>query len=142
MLEEIDALASARGPMTHDHKVEEVTELLRLVEDALENRILVIATTNRREALDPAILRKGRFDHAIEIGHPSAIEVYAALNAMLKDRPHNNLDVQVISEELAGRPMSDAAWVVNEAARMAARARRDSIEQSDLLAAVDRLIVG
>ena len=70
VLEEVDALAPARGPLTHDHKVEEIVELLRMVESASESGVLFIATTNRKQALDPALLRRGRFDHAIEVGYP------------------------------------------------------------------------
>jgi cell division protease FtsH len=140
LLEEIDALASTRGPMTHDHKVEEVTELLRLVETASSNNILVIATTNRREALDPAILRKGRFDHAIEVGYPTTDEVYSAIEAMLADRPHNEIpNLRQLAGKLAGRPMSDAAWTINEAARLAARGKKNAIDEIDLFSAFKRL---
>jgi SpoVK/Ycf46/Vps4 family AAA+-type ATPase len=140
VLEEIDAIASSRGPMTHDHKVEEVNEILRLVEGAAKNNILVIATTNRKEALDPALLRKGRFDHAIEVGYPTAEQVRGALTAMLRDRPHHNIQsIDQIASVLAGRPMSDSAWVVNEAARLAARGRKDAIDEIDLFSALKRL---
>jgi ATP-dependent 26S proteasome regulatory subunit len=142
VLEEIDAVASARGPMTHDHKIEEVSELLRLVESASENNILVVATTNRREALDPAILRKGRFDHAIELGYPTDDEVCAALDGLLNDRPHRDIpNLKQLAGKLAGRPMSDIAWVVNEAARLAARAKKDAIDEIDLFSALKRLNV-
>jgi cell division protease FtsH len=140
VLEVIDAVASSRGPMMHDHKVEEVNEILRLVEGAAKNNILVIATTNRREALDPALLRKGRFDHAIEVGYPTAEEVCAALSAMLKDRPHHNIQsLDQIASGLAGRPMSDSAWVVNDAARLAARGKTDAIDEIDLFSELRRL---
>ena len=140
VLEEIDALATNRGPMTHDHKVEEVNELLRLVENASKNNIIVVATTNRIEALDPAICRKGRFDHAIEVGYPTSDEVRTALDAMLDDRPHRDIEnLAKIANSLAGRPMSDAAWVVNEAARFAARAKKDAIDEIDLFSALRRL---
>jgi cell division protease FtsH len=140
LLEEIDAVAASRGPMTQDHKVEEVTELLRLVETASKYNILVVATTNRKEALDPAILRKGRFDHAVEVAYPTADEVSTALNAMLNDRPHRAIqNLAQLSDRLAGRPMSDVAWVVNEAARLTARAKKDAIDEIDLFTALKRL---
>jgi cell division protease FtsH len=139
VLEEVDAVAPARGPMTHDHKVEEVVELLRMVESASQNGVLFIATTNRKHALDPALLRRGRFDHAIEVGYPSTDEVRAALREILSGRPQKNVELDSLSEKLAGRPMSDIAWVVNDAARAAARAKRDAIEQEDLSEAVQRL---
>ena len=61
-----------------------------------------------------------------------------ALQGMLKGRPHRWI-VSEISGELAGRPMSDAAWVVNEAARLAARAKKDMIGDEELSEALDRL---
>jgi cell division protease FtsH len=140
LLEEIDAVASTRGSMSHDHKVEEVTELLRLVEAASANNVLVVATTNRREALDPAILRKGRFDHSIEVSYPTGAEVYGALVAMLEERPHIEIsNLHQLATKLAGRPMSDVAWTVNEAARLAARAKKDAIDEIDLFSAFKRL---
>jgi hypothetical protein len=140
VLEEIDAVAAARGPMSHDHKIEEITELLKLVEKASQNGILVIATTNRRDALDPAILRRGRFDHSIEIGYPGADEVQLAVKHMLAERRHADMpNLPNIATKLAGRPMSDVEWVVNEAARRTAEAKRDEITEFDLMAAVARL---
>jgi ATP-dependent Zn protease len=139
ILEEIDAVASARGPMSHDHKVEELTEILRMVESAAKNGVLVLATTNRREALDPAILRKGRFDHSVHVDYPTQEEVELALQGMLKDRPHDLPDLSAASRSLAGRPMSDAAWVVNEAARITARAKQDRITEAFLQDALNRL---
>jgi cell division protease FtsH len=58
---------------------------------------------------------------------------------MLKDRPHDRLDLSKADEFLAGRPMSDAAWVVNEAARLTARAKRDRIGELDCDQAMGRL---
>jgi cell division protease FtsH len=140
VLEEIDAVASARGPMSHDHKVEELTEILRMVEAASKNGVLVLATTNRREALDPAILRKGRFDHTVHVGYPTKEEVELALLGMLRDRPHSPLeDLSSLGDALAGRPMSDTAWVVNEAARLAARAKKNMIGLNELRDALSRL---
>jgi cell division protease FtsH len=139
VLEEIDAVAPARGPMSHDHKVEELTEILRMIESAAKNGILVLATTNRREALDPALLRKGRFDHSVHVDYPTKEEVELALQGMLKDRPHDLPDLSKASHFLAGRPMSDAAWVVNEAARLTARSKEDRISEQSLDDALSRL---
>jgi ATP-dependent Zn protease len=72
ILEEIDAVAPARGPMSQDHKVEELTEILRMIESAAKNGVLVLATTNRKEALDPAVLRTGRFDHSVLVDYPTS----------------------------------------------------------------------
>ena len=139
VLEEIDAVASARGPMSQDHKVEELTEILRMIEAAAKNGVLVLATTNRKEALDPAVLRTGRFDHTVFVDYPTEEEVKLALTGMLKDRPHDVIDLWPASRSLAGRPMSDAAWVVNEAARLTARAQQDRITNAFLNEALSRL---
>ncbi|MEH2612943.1 SpoVK/Ycf46/Vps4 family AAA+-type ATPase [Bradyrhizobium sp. AZCC 1693] len=142
VLEEIDAVASARGPMSQDHKVEELTEILRMIEAAAKNGVLVLATTNRKEALDPAVLRTGRFDHSVLVDYPTAEEVELAMEGMLKERPHDLLDLSETSRALAGRPMSDAAWVVNEAARLTARAKQDRISVDALRQALKRLRAG
>jgi ATP-dependent Zn protease len=110
-----------------------------MIESAAKSGVLVLATTNRREALDPAILRKGRFDHSVHVDYPTKQEVELALRGMLKDRPHGLKDLSTLSEALAGRPMSDVAWVVNEAARLAARAKKDMIEEDELRDALSRL---
>ena len=139
-IEEIDAMAGSRGPLTHDYKVEEVSELLRMVEGAATHNILVIATTNRIDALDLAMRRKGRFDHVVEVGYPDADEVHAVLRALLDERPHRDIqNLREISVRLAGRPMSDVVWVVNEAARIAARAGKEAIDDLDLLSALRNL---
>jgi ATP-dependent Zn protease len=59
---------------------------------------------------------------------------------MLKDRPHDLEDLSAPSEVLAGRPMSDVAWVVNEAARLTARAKGDAIGERELDEALERLL--
>jgi cell division protease FtsH len=72
-------------------------------------------------------------------GYPTKEEVELALRGMLKDRPHDPLDLSETSRSLAGRPMSDAAWVVNEAARLTARAKQDRITGTSLQEALSRL---
>jgi cell division protease FtsH len=140
VMEEVDALATSRGPNTQSYKTEEITELLRLVETASENNILVIGTTNRRDSLDPAFLRKGRFDHEEEVGYPDRDEVRHALDSMLRDRPHGALpNLDRLAASLAKRPMSDISWVVNEAARLAVRAKKSSIDEIDLFSALGSL---
>jgi ATP-dependent Zn protease len=106
---------------------------------AAKNGVLVLATTNRKEALDPAVLRTGRFDHSVLVDYPTGEEVELALHGMLKDRPHDPLVLGEISQALAGRPMSDTAWVVNEAARLTARAKQDRITSHALQQALGRL---
>lgn len=140
IIDEVDVLAGARGVGSQDYKVEEVSELLKLVESAAGSGITLVATTNRKEAIDSAFLRKGRFDHAFEVGYPSAEEVLAALESLVSERPHvAGLGLETVAERLAGRPMSDAAWVVNEAARLAVKSSKDMLDDICLFGAVSKL---
>jgi cell division protease FtsH len=140
ILDEFDALASERSGAFHDHKIEEVAEMLRLIEAASERGILVVATTNRKDAIDPAMLRRGRFDHVVEVGYPTADDVRAALETLLAERPHAaSLNLDKAAEKLQNRPMSDIGWVVNEAARLAVKANKNEIDDICLFRAVSKL---
>jgi len=140
LMEEVDALASGRDESGQTHKVEEIAELLRAMERAAEQDVLVLATSNRPNAMDSAVVRRGRFDHVIALDLPSAEEVQEALEGLLGDRPTaGGLPLESLSRSLADRPMSDVAWVVNEAARLAVRARKQEIDEGSLREAVARL---
>lgn len=140
VLDEVDAVAGARGIGSHDHKIEEISELLKLVESAAGNGVTIVATTNRKEAIDPAFLRKGRFDHAIEVGYPLEEEIRASLESLISDRPHvPGLSLGSAAHRLAGRPMSDISWIVNEAARIAVKSSKEAIDDICLFAAIAKL---
>lgn len=139
VIDEMEAYLTDRegGGQSGLHHVEEVAEFLRRIPEANENQVLVIGMTNRIDMIDPAILRRGRFDHVIEVGMPSAGEVSAALGELLEDMPtDDSIDVGALAAELAGRPMSDAAYVVREAGRNAARNGLKALTQECLLEAL------
>ena len=111
------------------HHVEEVAEFLRCIPEAGKRQVLVIGMTNRLEMIDAAILRRGRFDHVIEVGMPSAAEVAALMDALLATVPlAEGVDTRAMVAPLAGRALSDTAFVVREAARLAARAGRSAVD--------------
>jgi cell division protease FtsH len=140
VIDELDAVAARREMGSQAHKVEEVSELLKLVEAAAANGITVVATTNRKEAIDGAFLRKGRFDHVFEVGYPSNEEVIAVLATLVSERPHvPGLGLTTAAQRLAGRPMSDVAWAVNEAARLAVKSSKDAIDDICLFGAISKL---
>src|SRR3546814_9521295 len=88
VIDEIDAFRAARDSSAGgQHRVEEVAEFLRSIPKAAENKVLVIGMTNRLDSLDPAVVRRGRFDHILEVGMPSEIEVNSLLTAKLADIP-------------------------------------------------------
>src|SRR5690606_7587698 len=92
------------------HHVEEVAEFLRRIPEATSKQVLIIGMTNRLEMIDSAILRRGRFDHVIEVGMPSKEEVSELVNSLLQKVP---IESGVTSDKaitaLTGRPLSDAA---------------------------------
>ncbi len=120
------------------HRVEEVAEFLRRIPEAAANEVLIVAMTNRIEMIDPAIMRRGRFDHVVKVDYASAEEVLALLGKLLQALPQDGtVDPGPLAERLAGRPLSDVAFVAREGARLAARAGNDKLGQSFLLAALD-----
>jgi cell division protease FtsH len=140
VVDEVDALASTRAVGLQDYKIEEISELLKLVEGAAAHGVIVVATTNRKEAIDPAFLRKGRFDHAFMVDYPRKEDVLAALESLVSERPHvPGLGLTSAAERLSGRAMSDVAWVVNEAARLAVKSAKDAIDDICLFSAISRL---
>ena len=140
LMEEIDALAGARSGMMHDHKIEEIAQLLRLIETSSNQGILVIATTNRFHSMDKAIVRRGRFDHVLEVGLPKNIEIISAMTEMFKDKPiTKTIDLEEFADSFLGHPMSDIAWTVNEAARLAVKEGKKKIDKQSIKEAISKL---
>lgn len=141
LMEEIDALTGARSGFMNEHKIEEISQLLRLIETASKQGILVIGTTNRFESMDEAIVRRGRFDHVIELGFPSDVEILSATENLLKGKPvSDGLDLEAFAQKLRGCPMSDIAWAVNEAARFAVKNNKDFLDQECLMQAATSVL--
>ena len=138
VIDEIDAFLSAREDGGHaQHRVEEVAEFLRAIPKAHENRVLVIGMTNRLAALDPAVVRRGRFDHILDIGMPSEIEITSLLHKKLEGIPQEpGIDVPALAKALTNRPLSDLAFIIKDACRRAARAGRDRLGPADIDAAL------
>ena len=139
MLDEIDAfLASRDSSAGGQHRVEEVAEFLRSIPKAAENKVLVIGMTNRLDSLDPAVVRRGRFDHILEVGMPSEVEVRSLLDSKLGDIPtEGDIDVGALAKSLAGRPLSDVGFVVRESCRLAARSGAYKVSAAHIQMALD-----
>jgi len=122
------------------HHVEEVAEFLRRIPEAMTKRVLVIGMTNRLEMIDPAILRRGRFDHVIEVGMPSKTEVTELVTALLDKMPvEGEVSIEKAISALKGRPLSDAAFAVREAGRLAAKEGKQMLDQDALDSAIAKL---
>lgn len=138
VIDEMEAFLADRqtGSGTSHHRVEEVAEFLRRIPEAVKNKVLIIAMTNRIEMIDPAILRRGRFDHVISVDMASEAEVHALLTKLLGELPcQGDIDVALLAKGLQGRPLSDVAFLVREGARLAARRGGDRVDQASLVAA-------
>ena len=142
VIDEMESFLSDRrsGNSSGLHHVEEVAEFLRRIPEAIKNKVLIIAMTNLIEMIDPAILRRGRFDHIIEVGMPSREEVASLVDSLLSKLPKaEDLNVDNILDALTGKALSDSAFVIREAARLAAKAGKTQLEQDNIEAALDSL---
>lgn len=138
VIDEMEAFLADRAMGTGHHRVEEVAEFLRRIPEATKRNVLIIAMTNRVDMIDPAILRRGRFDHVIKVDYASELEVLSLLEKLLSALPREqDVDANPLAKNLAGRPLSDVAFVVREGARLAARAGKVRLDQASLLAAMD-----
>jgi cell division protease FtsH len=137
VIDEMEAFLADREMGSGHHRVEEVAEFLRRIPEAAKNEVLIIAMTNRIDMIDPAIQRRGRFDHVVKVDFASEVEVRSLLDKLLSSLPREqDVDSQPLARELAGRPLSDVAFVVREGARLAARSRKEGLDQASLLAAM------
>jgi SpoVK/Ycf46/Vps4 family AAA+-type ATPase len=111
-----------------------------LIEQAGARGILVIATSNRLESIDPALVRRGRFDHVVEVKPPDETAVKAILEALLEQRPAAaGINTSELARKLTRRPISDLRWLVDDAARAAVRANKSQIDDFCLFGALKRL---
>lgn len=119
--DEFDSFVPSRGTETAQHRDEEVNEFLTQLNNCSQKGIFVIGTTNRIEAIDPAILRKGRLDLKLEIPAPDEETRKRLFDMYLQGRPReDNINLARLSELTEGYASSDIAYIVNEAALTAA----------------------
>lgn len=139
VIDEMEAFLSGRGN-DQRHHVEEMSEFLKLIPEAAKNQILIIGMTNMIENIDPAILRRGRFDHIVKVTQPKQKEILDLLKNLLANiQITDDLPLEQIAKRLEGRPISDIAFLVREASRLAVRNRTDTIDQECLLTAFKSL---
>jgi cell division protease FtsH len=139
IIDEMEAFLADRemGVGSSHHRVEEVAEFLRRIPEATRNKVLILAMTNRIDMIDPAILRRGRFDHIIKMDPASEGEIRALMESLLAGIPKEaGIDCAPLARQLAGRPLSDVTFVVREAARLSARAGRSTLDAASLKAAL------
>ncbi|MEO8404013.1 MAG: ATP-dependent zinc metalloprotease FtsH [Chitinophagaceae bacterium] len=146
-IDEIDAIGRARGKnvmMSNDERESTLNQLLVEMDGfGTDVGIIVLAATNRPDVLDTALLRPGRFDRQITIDKPDLKGREAIFKVHLKPiKVSQTLDVHKLAEQTPGFAGADIANVCNEAALIAARKGKESVDMSDFQDAVDRVIGG
>jgi len=124
VIDEMEAFLTNRSmsSVSGTHHVEEVAEFLRRIPEAISKGVLVFAMTNMIDSIDPAILRRGRFDHIIEVKMATAEEIESLLKYRFLELPvDKSVSPTRIAEALDGHPMSDIAFVLREAGRLAVK---------------------
>lgn len=141
VIDEMESYLSNREDSgTSGHHFEEVAEFLRQIQAAQNNKVLIIAMTNMYSKIDPAILRRGRFDHHIEVGLPSQDEIYALLlNVTKKIALEETVDLKVLSEKLNGKTLADVTFIVKEAGLLSGQSGSDYITNEALNKAIEML---
>ena len=147
-IDEIDAIGRARGKnaMTgsNDERENTLNQLLTEMDGFGTNSgVIVMAATNRADILDKALTRAGRFDRQIFVDLPELMERKKIFDVHLKPlKLKKSLDVNFLARQTPGFSGADIANVCNEAALIAARKSKKTVDKEDFLDAVDRIIGG
>ncbi|RXJ99742.1 cell division protein FtsH [Arcobacter sp. CECT 8989] len=148
-IDEIDAIGKSRasgGPMGGNDEREQTLNQLLAEMDGFSTEaapVIVLAATNRPEVLDPALLRPGRFDRQVLVDKPDYEGRIEILKVHIKDvKLGKNVDLKEVAKMTAGLAGADLANIINEAALLAGRAKKDQVDPSDFKEAVERQIAG
>ncbi|GAB3893138.1 ATP-dependent zinc metalloprotease FtsH [Larkinella knui] len=147
-IDEIDAVGRSRGrgsmPGANDERENTLNSLLVEMDGfATDSGIIILAATNRPDVLDSALLRPGRFDRQISIDKPDIVGREAIFKVHLKPiKLDPDVDPRELAAQTPGFAGADIANVCNEAALIAARRNKESVDMSDFQYAMDRVIGG
>ncbi len=148
-IDELDAIGKSRSSGGfiggNDEREQTLNQLLTEMDgfSAGDATVIVLAATNRPETLDPALLRPGRFDRQVLVDRPDLsgrlkiLEIYGA-----KVKLGDDVNLKEIATRTPGFAGADLANLVNEAALLAARNKRDKVAQADLNEAIERVVAG
>ena len=146
-IDEIDAVGRQRGTGLgggHDEREQTLNQLLVEMDGfGGGTGVIVIAATNRADILDPALLRPGRFDRQITVGYPDIRGREEILKVHARNKPfESEVDLKTIAKTTVGFTGADLANLLNEAALLAARRKKQLIGMNDIEDAMLKIIVG
>ena len=147
-IDEIDAIGKSRASGGqiggNDEREQTLNQLLAEMDGfGTDTPVIVLGATNRPETLDAALLRAGRFDRQVLVDKPDYAGRLAILKVHSKDvKLDENVDLEVVAKQTAGMAGADLANIINEAALLAGRRNKKTIEQEELLEAIERAFVG
>jgi cell division protease FtsH len=146
-LDEIDAVGRVRGTGIgggNDEREQTLNQLLVEMDGFEPNeKVIVMAATNRPDVLDPALLRPGRFDRRVTIDPPDRADREAILKIHSRQKPFaEDVNLGVIAERTPGFSGADLYSLMNEAAILAARESRSKISQYDLIRSIEKVMLG
>ena len=146
-IDEIDAVGRQRGAGLgggHDEREQTLNQLLVEMDGFAQNSgVIVLAATNRRDILDPALLRPGRFDRQIYVGYPDIKGREEILKVHARNKPlAEDVSLRQVAQATAGFTGADLENLLNEAALLCARAKRPFLNQEDLHEAMMKVIAG
>lgn len=147
-IDEIDAVGRARGKNpnmgSNDERENTLNQMLTEMDGfGSNNGVIVLAATNRADMLDKALLRPGRFDRQIYVDLPELSDRVEIFNVHLRNlKVNSKLDVEQLARQTQGFSGADIANVCNEAALIAARNNKSSVDYSDFMGAIDRIVGG
>mgnify|MGYP000733177799 FL=1 len=146
-IDEIDAVARRRGSGLgggHDEREQTLNQMLVEMDGfGVNEGIIVMAATNRKDILDPAILRPGRFDRNVVVGRPDVKGREEILKVHARNKPlGDDVDLRQIAQTTSGFTGADLENLLNEAAILAAKENRVYIQQADIRHAFVKVGIG
>lgn len=146
-IDEIDAVGRVRGTGVgggNDEREQTLNQILVEMDGFEPNeKVIVMAATNRGDVLDPALLRPGRFDRRVMLDLPDRADRLEILTIHARKKPFaEDVDLKVVAERTPGFSGADLYSLMNEGAILAARENRKKVAQFDLIRSIEKVMMG